>query len=367
MLKHGSQRMQRTVWTPVLLALCFAGTAMARQRPSAPLPAAPVSQANLGKLAEGVFAQIVSPDSDAVSNSCVVVLDSGVLVFDTHFTPETGEALLEKVKAVTARPVRYIVNSHFHPDHTHGNQAFTTVRQIIGSSNTRRDMLQRDLPSLNRMQLIAQSQVEQLSKDLGKELDAKKQEGLRGQLGSRQAFMRRMAAVKILAPWMTLDDSLSIIDGGREVQLLRLGVGHTDGDVILYLPQEQIVFLGDIFFNDAIPNVEDANMLEWTKTLGEVLKLDAKTYVPGHGQIGTRSDVEKFLNYLEDLKALVEPAVAHGETLEQVIRDLHVPPQYASYSFQNFFPANLQKMYTELKALQSSSSQEAVKKQGPLP
>jgi cyclase len=365
MLKRGSQRMQCTLRIAVLLALCGAGTAAAWQRPSASLPAAPVSQANLSKLAEGVFAQIVSADSDAVSNSCVVVLDSGVLIFDTHFTPEAGEALLEKIKTVTARPVRYLVNSHFHPDHTHGNQAFTMVRQIIGSSNTRRDMLQKDLPSLNRMQLIAQSQVEQLSKDLGQEPDAKKQEALRGQLSSRQAFMRRTAALKILAPWMTFDDSLSIIDGGREVQLLYLGVAHTDGDVVLYLPQEKVAFLGDIFFNDAIPSVEDANMLEWTKTLGEALKLDAKTYVPGHGQVGARSDVERFLNYLEDLRALVEPAVARGETLEQIIRDLHVPPRYASYSFQNFFPANLQKMYAALKALQSS--QEAVKKQGPLP
>jgi glyoxylase-like metal-dependent hydrolase (beta-lactamase superfamily II) len=359
--------MQCTVWMPVLLALCFAGTVTARQRPSPLLPGAPASQANLGKLAEGVFAQIVSPDSDAASNSCVVVLDSGALIFDTHLTPEAGEALLEKVKTVTARPVRYLVNSHFHPDHTHGNQAFTTARQIIGSSNTRRDMLQRDLPSLNRVQLIAQSQVEQLNKDLSQEPDAKKQEALRSQLNSRQAFMHRMAALKILAPWMTFDDSLSIIDGGREVQLFYFGIGHTDGDVVLYLPEEKIAFLGDIFFNDAIPNVEDANMLEWTKTLGEVLKLDAKTYVPGHGQVGARSDVERFLNYLEDLKALVEPAVARGDTLEQLIRDLHVPPKYASYSFQSFFPANLQKMYTELKTLRSSSSQEAVKKQGPLP
>jgi len=332
------------------------------QRPTLPSSGVQVSPGNLSRLAEGVFVQIVSPDSDAVSNSGVVVLDSGVLIFDTHFTPEAGEALLEKLRAVTVRPVRYLVNSHFHPDHTHGNQAFAGVRQIIGSSNTRRDMLQKDLPNLNRMQWIAQSQVEQLSRDLSREQDAKKQEALRDQLSSRQVFMRRLASLKILAPGMTIDDSLSIIDGGREVQLLYLGAGHTDGDVVLYLPQEKVVFLADVFFNDAIPNVEDANMLGLIKTLEEALKLDAKTYVPGHGQVGARSDVETFLNYIEDLKALVEPAVARGDTLEQVIRDLHVPPKYASYGFQNFFPANLQKMYAELKGLQSALHQEAVKK-----
>jgi glyoxylase-like metal-dependent hydrolase (beta-lactamase superfamily II) len=155
---------------------------------------------------------------------------------------------------------------------------------------------------------------------------------------------------------------LSIVDGGREVQLLYLGAGHTDGDIVLYLPQEKVVFLGDLFFNDAIPNVEDANVLEWMKTLDEALKLDAKTYVPGHGQVGSRPEVEKFLTYFNDLKALVEPAIGRGDTVEQVVRDLHVPPKYASYSFQSFFAANLQKMYAEVKALQSASHQEAAKK-----
>jgi glyoxylase-like metal-dependent hydrolase (beta-lactamase superfamily II) len=355
-------------WIPLLLAFWPAGNGAAGQRLPSPGPAASAVQNDWNKLAEGVYARIVSPDSDAVGNSGVVVLDSGVLLFDTHFTPEAGDALLEKVKAATPRPVRYIVNSHFHPDHTHGNQAVATARQIIGSTNTRRDMLQKDLPAYNRMQLIAQTQVEQLSRELRQEQDLKKQESLRAQLNGRQAFMRRMSALKIQAPAMTLDDSLRIADAGRDVDLLYLGIAHTEGDVILYLPQEKIAFLGDIFFNDALPNVEDANLLEWMKTLREALKLDAKTFVPGHGPAGGKGDVEEFLNYLEDLKALVEPAVSKDEPLEQVIRDLRLPAKYASYSFQGFFPANLQKMYAELKAVQAAAPpQEGAVKKEPQP
>ncbi len=104
-------------------------------------------------------------------------------------------------------------------------------------------------------------------------------------------------------------------------------------------------------------------MLEWMKTLHSVLNLDARTFVPGHGAIGSRSDVERFLAYLEDLKALVEPAVERGDTLEQVVRDLRVPAKYAGYGFQNFFPSNVQKMYSELKANQPvNPATEAVKK-----
>ena len=352
-----------TIGTALLLTLCLATYANGFQRPASAGGTTSAGQGELSKLADGVFAQIVNADGDAVSNSGVVILDSGVLVFDTHYTPEAGETLLAKITAVTARPVRYIVNSHFHPDHTHGNQVFPTVRQIIGSTNTRRDMLAKDLPALNQTQAIVQSQVVQLSKDLSSEHDARAQAALRAQLNERQVFMRRMSSIKILAPVMTFDDNLTIVDGERSVRLFYLGKAHTDGDIVLYLPQEKIAFLGDIFFHDAIPNVEDASILEWMKTLQEALKLDARTFVPGHGQVGARTDVEGFLNYFEDLKTLVEPAVAHGESLEQLLGEARLPVKYSSYSFQKFFAANVQKLYAEIKAGQlGPTTQETLKK-----
>jgi cyclase len=351
--------------TVIALALLFCLEASAQQKPSTP-PAPPApAQGDLSKLADGVYAQIVIPDGDAVSNSGIVVLDSGVLVFDTHFTPEAGDALLEKIKAVTPRPVRYVVNSHFHSDHTHGNQSFAAARLIIAGTNARRDMLQKDLATLNQMQVLAQGQVEQLSKEIRQEQDARAQEALRAQLNQRLAFMRRMSALKILVPGMTIDDGLSLMDGSSEVDLITFGPGHTDGDMILYLPQEKIAFLGDLFFNDALPNVDDAHMLDWMKALREALKLDATTFVPGHGQVGGKADVERFLGYFEDLKSMVEPAVTRGDTLEQVVRDLRLPAKYSNCNFQNFFLSNLQKMYAELKAsLPAPAVQEGVKKQG---
>jgi cyclase len=350
-------------WAPVLLAIWLAAGFAAGQKKE--VPPAPATSSELRKLDDGVYVRVVNPDSEEVANCGVIVLDSGVLVYDTHFTPEAAKTLEDLIKGVTTQPVRYLVNSHFHPDHTHGNQAFPTARQIIGSTLTRKDMMQKDVPALNRMQVITQGQVEKLGKELSQEKDPKRQETLRLQLKSHQAFMRRLASLKIVAPSMTLDDSLSIVDGEREVQLLHLGAGHTDGDVVLLLPKEKIAFLGDLFFNDAIPSVEDASLLEWMKTLREVLKMDAQTYVPGHGRVGTRQDVEEFLGYLEDLQELVEPAVQRGDSLEVLISELRIPAKYASYSFQNFFPANLQKMYAQLKAAQAAAApQEGTIKKG---
>ncbi len=309
----------------------------------------------LTKLADNVYAQIVSPDGNAVSNSGIVILDHSVLVFDTHFTPEAGQALLAAIRSVTAKPVSYVINSHAHADHTHGNQVFANA-QLIASSATRRDVLERDLPSLNRTIGIAQSQMEELRRDLSKEADAAQIKRLSEQIKSREDYVQAMSRLKIVAPFVTLDDNLKIQDGKQEARILYLGKGHTDGDVVLFLPAQKIVFAGDLFFNDAIPNVQDASVLAWMKTLEEVLKLDADKFVPGHGGVGSRKDVEKFLAYFQELQSLVKEAIERGDSMEQATNEIVMPAKFSSYRFQNFFPSNIQKMFAELKALQASGA-----------
>ena len=191
-----------------LLMACTAtlvpGTA-APQTSGTPGPAVPAASPDgLSRLAEGVFAYIVSPASDLEANAGVIQLESGILLYDSRYTPEAGEDLEEQIRQATSRSVRYIVNSHFHADHTHGNQAFAAVRQRIASTNTRRDMLQKDLPELNRARAMAQLLVDRLTKEVAKEADPARRESLRAQLSVRQAFLRRMSALEIMAPLMTV-------------------------------------------------------------------------------------------------------------------------------------------------------------------
>jgi len=314
--------------------------------------AAASAESDLTKLAEGIYARLVEPDGNAVGNSGVVVLEHGVLVFDAHFTPEAGQALRKAIESVTTKPVLFLVNSHFHPDHTHGNQVFQGVPYSICSYNTRRDILQRDLPAFNHTAGVAETQIEKMQKDLLQEKDASRRESIRAQIAARQQLLARMTRLKILAPYITFEEAVSIIDGGREIPLRWLGAGHTDGDIVLYLPGDKIVFTGDLFFNRALPNSQDATLLGWSKALELLLKLDADRFVPGHGPVGTRRDVEDFLGYLRELRSLIEPAVSRGDTLEQVLGEVTIPAKYSGYRFQDFFPANVQRMYAELKALQ---------------
>ncbi|PYV13852.1 MAG: hypothetical protein DMG07_13245, partial [Acidobacteria bacterium] len=294
------------------------------------LQSAPASPgAEVVRLAEGVYARIAEPDGEAVGNAGFVVLESGVLVFDTHATPGAGEALRAEVRKVTNLPIRFVVNSHFHPDHTHGNQAFSAggTADVLASTQTRRDILQKDIPAMNRSLAVVREQLARLQKDLLAARTSADYATLRDQIAQRQKFLDRMVGL--------------------------LGRGHTDGDVVLVLPDTKIAFAGDLFFNSALPAAQDAFLLDWSETLGALLDLDVETFVPGHGPVGTRADVQRFRRYLDDLRSLVEPSVAKGLAMEQVVREARVPDDYAGFRFQSFFPANVQKMYLELKALQA--------------
>lgn len=309
----------------------------------------------LTKLTEGVYARIVSPDGDAVGNAGVVVLDTAVAVFDTHFTPEAGRGLMEAIRGITSKPVRYVINSHFHPDHTHGNAAFPDA-QLIGSTNARRGVLEDDLPSLERAIHAARAQIKLLQGGAAGKSPPAAPPLDRDAIESRQRYLDHLTSLRIQAPFVTFDDSLILRDGASEVRLLYPGKGHTDGDIVLLIPSAKVAFLGDLFFNQAFPNVQDASILEWMQTLQSVLKIEADVFVPGHGPVGDRKAVEKFLHYFEDLQAMVQPAVARGERLDQAVAAIRIPEKYSNYAFQNLFPSNVQKMYVELKGLRDSAA-----------
>jgi len=302
------------------------------------------------KFTDEIYARIASPNGNAVGNSGFVLMEDAVLVFDTHFTLEAGWDLLSDIRSVTNNPVHYVVNSHYHPDHTHGNQVFAGA-QIIGDLGTRQDIRQQDLPSLNRSIKVTTTQLEKMREELAKEKDPDSLDSLQDQIETLDVYLATLLDLKISPPFIVLDEYISIRDDSIEIRIQSLGPGHTGSDTILFIPSEKLVFCGDLFFNIAIPNVQDAKVLQWMETLGKMLALDADRFVPGHGPAGDRQDVLRFLAYLQDLRTLVEPFVIQGDSVEQAMQEIQLPLKYSRYRFKNFFPANIEKMYAELKTL----------------
>lgn len=281
------------------------------------------------------------------------MLERSVLLFDTHFTPEAGSKLRAAVTEISSKSVRYVVNSHAHPDHTHGNQAFGDA-PVIASPATRRDVLESDIPSLGRTRSVAQQQLEKLRREAAKESDSGTVRRFEEQIRIRENYIETISRLRIIPPIIAFEGategSLRIREGAREVHILSLGWGHSEGDVVLLIPHRRIAFMGDLFFNNAIPSVQDASIRSWMKALERALTLEADTFVPGHGEVGSKRDLARFLEYFRDLEALVRPEVERGVTAEEVAKSVLLPAKYSSYLFRNLFPSNVQKMYTEIKA-----------------
>jgi len=204
------------------------------------------TDSELVKLHDSVYVRIANPDGNAVANAGFVVLDESVLVFDTHFTPEAGAELRKVIRSITSKAIRYVINSHGHSAHTHGNQAFAEAH-LISSANARRDVMQVDIPSRDRTLSIAENQLRMLRQESKKIIDASSAARLQEQIKAREEYMQAISKLKIIAPSVIVDDSLTIRDGQKEACILYLGVGHTDGDIVLLLPELKIAFVGDLF------------------------------------------------------------------------------------------------------------------------
>jgi len=240
----------------------------------------------LREMAPGVYFATATGAVELVSNAMVVVNEDHVVVVDSHVTPDAGRALAASVAAVTDRPIRYLVNTHFHFDHAHGNAGFPAGTTVIGHEVTgqrlRRDVTKE--PVFERLG-TAEAAAAQVAEAEATLADA--EPDARPALERRVATLRRhVAAVKALEirpPGLTFDGRLVLREGGREIHLLFLGRGHTGGDVVVWLPAERIVFTGDLLQPGA-PYLGDAYPDEWVRTLDAVAALPFAWVLPGHGE-----------------------------------------------------------------------------------
>src|SRR5262249_13877881 len=165
------------------------------------------------------------------------------LVVDSEITPAAARALVADLKAITDKPVRYVVDSHYHYDHAHGNQVFMKDAQVIGHDNTRKRMLGNVLEQytyLNSVEPIP-ARVASLRQRIGEEKDAAQKATLERQVANSLAYLEQVKETKVTPPAVTFDSAMTIVRGGREMRLLYLGRGPTHTDVVVFLPKERIV------------------------------------------------------------------------------------------------------------------------------
>jgi glyoxylase-like metal-dependent hydrolase (beta-lactamase superfamily II) len=243
---------------------------------------------NLIDLGHGVFAG-VDIEGRAGSNAGFVIGDDGVLVVDSFFNPAASKALLEEIRKRTRLPIRYVVNTHYHLDHTMGNATFHDAGATVVAQRHVADWVHSENPKF---------------------------------FGDKITPEQKAAIAAIPAPTLLVDKRTTLRLGRRVIEVVERP-GHTGGDVTVYIPDARVLFCGDLLWKQIPPNLIDATVSKWIPTLEAVERAphaSALTYVPGHGDIAKLADVAEFRGYLEAVRAAVKAGQARDLRGDELVK-----------------------------------------------
>ena len=260
----------RTVTLTALVAAGAIAVAIGQGRQGGPPPA----QLSIEQVKPGLYA-ILNPGANTLA---VRVTSEGVILVDDMFQ-QNYEQIVSLIKSVTDQPVKYVISTHHHGDHTGGNVRFLGASaQIIGHKNAR-------------------------------------------------AAMTRGATAQPGPPPLTFTTEAAVHLGGVEAQLFHVGPGHTNGDAIVYFPDLRVLASGDLFVVlPRVPTIDYGNggtTLGWVSTLDSMLKFDAETVIPGHGPVSTKADLQRFRDRMVTLQTRTRELIKQGVPKEQYISKLN--------------------------------------------
>jgi glyoxylase-like metal-dependent hydrolase (beta-lactamase superfamily II) len=229
------------------------------------------------------------------SNSVVLATDEGVLVIDTRQHPRDGQDLIDRIRKITDKPIKWVINSHFHGDHHLGNPAFQALGTTFVAQRETAALMQKTWPK---------------------------------EIPRRQAFFKSRnldpAETKLVLPDVTFDSQMTIRLGGREADLMYLGPGQQAGDTFVYFPHARTLFTPGAFAKHSMPNMTFTPSVDsWIKLLDRVAHMDnVDRILPAHGDVASRADVAELAAMLADEYATVKAAIDKNITVDEAVGTL---------------------------------------------
>ncbi len=297
----------------------------------------------LEELLDGVYAAIGIPGTGSGSNAGIIDLGDRTLVFDTFLTPQAGDDLRAAAERLTGRPVSYVINSHMHADHIHGNQAFALDTPIVATSRTRELIAGRGPGVIEAMKREIPAELEAQEAELAREQDAEKRAALALKIGENRELVACGARLALRLPEQTFDTKVVFHGTRRAAELLTYGGGHTESDAFLLLRDERLAFLGDLLFVQSHLWMGDGNPDEWLRILRQLGELDLKTVAPGHGPVGTPEDFAPAARYIEAIQQIVNDALKSGKSVQEA-QATPVPAAFAGWAFAEGFGYNIESL-----------------------
>jgi glyoxylase-like metal-dependent hydrolase (beta-lactamase superfamily II) len=273
------------------------------------------------KLSDQAYAYTAEGDP----NTGVVIGDDGVMVIDTQATPAMAQDVIQHIRRITDKPIKYVVLSHYH-----------AVR-VLGAVAFKAD------------QIIASHATYEMIKERGKE-------DMDSEIGRFPRLFRAAESIPGLTwPTMTFDREMTIWMGQLEVRLMHVGAGHTRGDTVVWLPSQRVLFSGDTVEFAAGVYAGDAYLKEWPKTLEKVRALEPEKLLPGRGPAmmnaaDSLAAIEFTQDFVRGLYECAKEGVTSGKTLKQVYEDARkrFDPVYGQYPiYEHCMPFDVSRAYDE--------------------
>ena len=223
----------------------------------------------------------------AGGNIGVSVGDDGIVIVDDQFAP-LAPKIIQALNGITDKPIKFIINTHYHGDHVGGNEIFGRTGTIIAHDNVR-----------------------------------KRLETGTSALGSGNS---PPPAAKVALPIVTFNDTATVHVNGEDIRAVHFPHGHTDGDAVIYFPQSNVVHMGDDFFNGRFPFIDAENGGSVKGLITNVEKViaalpDNVKVIPGHGDLSDKAGLKRFVDMLKGTSGAVERAIKAGRTLDQMKAD----------------------------------------------
>ena len=262
-------------------------------------------------------------------NSAVIVGDDGCLVFDAQATPAMANKVIERVRSVTEKPIKYVVLSHYHAVRVLGASAYQ-AQGIIASQETYR--------------LIEERGQQDWDSEYGR---------------FPRLFQDAESIPGLTWPTLAFDGEMSVFLGKREVRLMQLGAGHTSGDIVAWVPDAQVMFTGDLVEYHSACYCGDAYLREWPATLNEIREFNPKAIAPGRGDAlkgleTTREAIAMTRDFVGTLYGAAELSVAKGRSLKETwdaTREV-MDPKFASFAiYEHCLPFNVSRAFDEASGI----------------
>ena len=276
------------------------------------------AQQGLKKIADGVYAYADvkngSPKNSFGANAGIIVDKDGIIVVDTLISAKEAKRFIKDIRVISDKPIKLVINTHYHLDHTFGNSEFTRIGALI----------------------VAQSEDNINMRNRG--------EYILKNAGNFGLTKEDLEGTEIAYPALAFHERMEISLGSKKADLIFPGPSHSDGSILVYLPDSKVLFTGDALFTDRHPYIADADMAGWIKVLDFIMGMDVVTIIPGHGPISGKKDIADMKSYLTIFDKKAKELCSQSNDLDYIAAEMKkILP--ARSENESFIKTNIQMKY----------------------